>query len=165
MEKRVNKLGVEGNHIVIPETLWEQIKKMCHEETSGYFGVLKTKDKLLRHFYWPKCYKDIKDYVKMCDACQRVGKLFSKKKTMLIISEVFSKINVDACGPLPTSLQGNKYIITALCLVSKYPEAVFVPNIMSKSVAEDFLQVFSRMGFPKKNPNRSRQIFHECSNN
>ena len=154
VKKRVNKLGVEENLIVIPETLREQIKKMCHEETSGHLGILKTKDKLLRHFYWPKCYKDIEDYVKTCDACQRVGKPFDKKKaplmTVPIISEVFSKINVDACGPLPTSSQGNKYIITALCLASKYPEAVPVPDITSKSVVEALLQIFSRMGFPKE---------------
>ena len=44
MKKGVNKLGVKENLIVIPETLREKIKKMCHKETSGHLGILKTKE-------------------------------------------------------------------------------------------------------------------------
>ncbi|GBN69290.1 hypothetical protein AVEN_147376-1 [Araneus ventricosus] len=110
VRKKINKLGGEEYAIVVPETLREQIKTMCHEGTSGHLGVLKTKDRLLRHFFWPNCYKDIEEFVKTCDPCQRVGKTTDKKKAPLVavpvISEVFSKINIDACGPLPTSTQG-----------------------------------------------------------
>ncbi|GBN95052.1 Retrovirus-related Pol polyprotein from transposon 17.6 [Araneus ventricosus] len=154
VRKKINKLGVEEYAIVVPETLREQIKTMCHEGTSGHLGVLKTKDRLLRHFFWPNCYKDIEEFVKTCDPCQRVGKTTDKKKAPLvavpIISEVFSKLNIDACGPLPTSTQGNKFIITVMCLASKYPDAVPVPDITSKSVVNALLQIFSRMGFPRE---------------
>jgi len=61
---------------------------------------------------------------------------------------VFSKINIDTCGPLPTSEFGNKYIITAICLASKYPEAIPVRDISSISVTDALLQIFSRVGFP-----------------
>lgn len=154
VRKKINKLGGEDYAIVVPETLRDQMKTMCHESTSGHLGVLKTKDRLVRHFFWPNCYKDIEEFVKTCDPCQRVGKTTDKKKAPLVavpvISEVFSKINVDACGPLPTSTQGNKFIITAMCLASKYPDAVPVPDITSKSVVNALLQIFSRMGFPKE---------------
>ena len=77
----------------------------------------------------------------------------TKKKAPLvsvpIIAEVFSKLNVDACGPLPISTQGNRYLITVMCLASKYPDAVPVPDITSKSVVNALFQIFSRMGFPK----------------
>ncbi|GFU52809.1 retrovirus-related Pol polyprotein from transposon 412 [Trichonephila clavipes] len=132
----------------------EQIKTICHDGTSGHLGVLKTKDRLLRHFFWPKCYKEIEDFVKTCDPCQRVGKTNDRKKAPLVIVpviyEVFSKINVDTCGPMPISTEGNKYLITVMCLASKYPDAIPVPDITSKSVVNALLQVFSRMGFPRE---------------
>ncbi|GFT38248.1 retrovirus-related Pol polyprotein from transposon 412 [Trichonephila clavipes] len=154
VKKKVNKLGIEEYLIVVPEALREQIKTICHDGTSGHLGVLKTKDRLLRHFFWPKCYKEIEDFVKTCDPCQRVGKTNDRKKALLVtvpvISEVFSKINVDACGPMPISTEGNKYLITIMCLASKYPDAIPVPDIASKSVVNALLQVFSWMGFPRE---------------
>ncbi|GFX12276.1 retrovirus-related Pol polyprotein from transposon 412 [Trichonephila clavipes] len=129
--------------IVVPETLREQIKTICHDGTSGHLGVLKTKDRLLRHFFWPKCYKEIEDFVKTCDPCQRVVKTNDRKKSPLVTvpvtSEVFSKINIDACGPMPISTKGNKYLITVMCLASKYPYAIPVPDITSKSVVNALL--------------------------
>ncbi|GFV77878.1 retrovirus-related Pol polyprotein from transposon 17.6 [Trichonephila clavipes] len=125
--------------------LREQIKTICHDGTSGHLGVLKTKDRLLRHFFWPKCYKEIEPFVKTCDPCQRVGKTNDRKKaplvTVPVISEVFSKITVDACGLIPISTEGNKYLITFMCLASKYPDAIPVPDITSKSVINALLQV------------------------
>ncbi|GFS98427.1 retrovirus-related Pol polyprotein from transposon 412 [Trichonephila clavipes] len=96
----------------------------------------------------------MEDFVKTCDPCQRVGKTNDRKKAPLVIvpviSEIFSKINVDACGPMPISTEGNKYLITVMCLASKYPDAIPVPDITSKSVVNALLQVFSRMGFPRE---------------
>ncbi|GBM16264.1 hypothetical protein AVEN_195374-1 [Araneus ventricosus] len=71
-------------------------------------------------------------------------------KLVPIIQEVFAKINVDAVGPLPITASGKKYLITAMCLASKYPDAVAVSDITSMSVVDALLQIFSRMGFPKE---------------
>ncbi|GFU20212.1 retrovirus-related Pol polyprotein from transposon 412 [Trichonephila clavipes] len=152
VKKKVNKLVIEEYLIVVPEALREPIKTICHDGTSGHLGVLKTKDRLLRHFFWPKCYKEIEDIVKMCDPCQCVGKTNNRKKaplvTVPVISEVFSKINVDACGPMPISTEGNKYLITVMCLATKYPDAIPVPDIASKSVVNTLLQVWHK-GVPE----------------
>ncbi|KAF8783052.1 hypothetical protein HNY73_013265 [Argiope bruennichi] len=52
-----------------------------------------------------------KKFIKTCDSCQRVGKPRDKKKAPLkivpVITEIFTKLNVDACGPLPESTSGN----------------------------------------------------------
>ncbi|GBN01413.1 Uncharacterized protein K02A2.6, partial [Araneus ventricosus] len=140
--------------LVVPAEFRENLKTMIHEGTSAHLGITKTKDRLNRYFFWPNCYKDVENFVRTCDSCQRAGKPGDKKKAPLkivpIISEVFSKINVDACGPLPVTSSGNKYIITAMCLSSKYPDAIAVPNIESTSVVDTLPQIFSRMGFPKE---------------
>ncbi|GBN13018.1 hypothetical protein AVEN_228099-1 [Araneus ventricosus] len=77
------------------------------------------------------------------------GKKKDPMKLVLIIRDVFSKINVVACGPLPTTPSGKKYLITAMSLASKYPDAVPVEDITSTSVADELMQVFSRLGLPK----------------
>ncbi|KAG8178464.1 hypothetical protein JTE90_001827 [Oedothorax gibbosus] len=82
-------------------------------------------------------------------------------KIVPVIQEVFSKINVDACGPLPVTPSGKRYLLTAMCLSSKYPDAVPVEDITSVTVVDALLQIFSRMGFPKVFAVRSRKFFYQ----
>ncbi|GFW98975.1 retrovirus-related Pol polyprotein from transposon 297 [Trichonephila clavipes] len=125
-----------------------------HEAAAAHLGVTKTKDAIFKTFYWPKCFSDVEDFVKTCDKCQRVGKPQDKKKAPLkivpVITEIFTKINIDARGPLPMTPSGNKYIITALCMSSRYPDAIPVANLCSITVVNALLQIFSRMGFPRE---------------
>ncbi|GFY14912.1 retrovirus-related Pol polyprotein from transposon 17.6 [Trichonephila clavipes] len=98
--------------------------------------------------------KDVEEFVKTCDSCQRVGKPRDKVKAPLklvpIISEVFSKINIDAVGPLSVSTKQNRYLITSICVASKYPEAIPVESITSPNVIDALLSIFSRIGFPRE---------------
>ncbi|GFV27985.1 retrovirus-related Pol polyprotein from transposon 17.6 [Trichonephila clavipes] len=127
-----------------------------HEAAAAHLGVTKTKDALFKTFYWPKCFSDVEDFVKTCDThkFQRVGKPQDKKKAPLkivpVITEIFTKINIDASGPLPMTPSGNKYIITALCMSSRYPDTIPVANLCSTTVVNALLQIFSRMGFPRE---------------
>lgn len=149
-----DRLGNLKKMLVVPEEFREKIKTLCHEGTSGHLGCTKSKDKLGRYFYWPNCYKEMEDFVRTCDQCQRAGKPNEKKKAPLklvpVIQEVFSKLNIDACGPLPLTPSGNRYLITAICMSSKYPEAIPVPDISSVTITNALLNIFSRMGFPRE---------------
>ncbi|GFW30434.1 hypothetical protein TNCV_453721 [Trichonephila clavipes] len=86
--------------------------------------------------------------------CQRAGKPNDKKKAPLklvpVIQEVFTKLHIDACGPLPITSKGNRYLITNICMSSKFPEAIPVSVINSVSVTDALLNIFSRMGFPRE---------------
>ncbi|GFS61201.1 hypothetical protein TNCV_3104631 [Trichonephila clavipes] len=97
---------------------------------------------------------DVEEFVKTCDSCQQVGKPRDKAKAPLklvpIISEVFSKINIDAVGPLPVSTKQNRYLIMSICVASKYPEAIPVESITSPNVIDALLSIFSRIGFPRE---------------
>ncbi|GFY03495.1 retrovirus-related Pol polyprotein from transposon 412 [Trichonephila clavipes] len=125
-----------------------------HEAAAAHLGITKREDGKFKTFYWPKCFSDVKDFVKTCDKCPRVGKPQDKKKAPLkivpVITEIFTKINIDASGPLPMTPSGNKYIITALCMSSRYPDAIPVANFCSTTVVNALLQIFRRMGFPRE---------------
>ncbi|GFX02159.1 retrovirus-related Pol polyprotein from transposon 412 [Trichonephila clavipes] len=148
------KRGEEVRQLCVPMKFRLDINKLSHEEIGGHLGVTKTKDRILRHFFWPNVYRDVEEFFKTCDSCQRVGKPRDKAKAPLklvtIISEVFSKINIDAVGPLPVSTKQNSYPITSICLASKYPEAIPVESITSPNVIDALLNIFSRIGFPRE---------------
>lgn len=69
-------------------------------------------------------------------------------KLVPIISEVFSKLSCDLVGPLPKSNKGNKYLLTAVCTYSRYPETIPILNMLSETVTEAIVLVFSRLGYP-----------------
>ncbi|GFV67682.1 retrovirus-related Pol polyprotein from transposon 412 [Trichonephila clavipes] len=160
VKNREDKLGNVVKLIVVPEELRDPIKSLCHEGTSAHLGITKSKDKLKRYFYWPNCYRDMEQFVKTCDQCQRAGKPNDKKKAPLklvpVIQEVFTKLNIDACGPLPITSKGNRYLITAICMSSKFPEAIPVSDISSCS---DY-RVFERFGILV----RHSSVYHPQSN-
>lgn len=151
---QLDHMGEKRKLLVVPKPFRKRILALCHEGTSAHVGVTKSKQRMAKLYFWPRCYQDMEEYVKTCDACQRVGNAQDVIKAPMhltpIISEPFVKINIDACGPLPESETGNRYLITAICLASKYPDAVPVRDISSLNVTDALLQVFSRLGFPKE---------------
>ncbi|GBO23256.1 hypothetical protein AVEN_53555-1 [Araneus ventricosus] len=59
-------------------------------------------------------------------------------------------MNIDAVGPLPNSSKGNSYLLTAICMSSRYPDVIPVTDISSVSVTDALLEIFSKMGFPRE---------------
>ncbi|GFU96491.1 retrovirus-related Pol polyprotein from transposon 17.6 [Trichonephila clavipes] len=51
---------------------------------------------------------------------------------------------------LSLSQQRNTYLITSICVASKYPEAIPVESITSPNVIDALLSIFSRIGFPRE---------------
>ncbi|GBM38884.1 hypothetical protein AVEN_49748-1 [Araneus ventricosus] len=122
--KNKNHFGNVNLQLVIPSDLRNEILALCHESTSAHLFVTKTKDRILRHYFWPNCFKDTESYVRSCDPCQRKGKARDKRKApfqlLPIITEIISKMNIDAIVPLPVSSKNNRYLLTAICMSSKY---------------------------------------------
>ncbi|GFT64560.1 retrovirus-related Pol polyprotein from transposon 17.6 [Trichonephila clavipes] len=108
----------------------------------------------------------MEQFVKTCDQCQRAGKPNDKKKAPLklvpVIQEVFTKLNIDACGPLPITSKGNRYLITAICMSSKFPEAIPVSDISSGTSFTSALttEFFGRFGILV----RHSSVYHPQSN-
>ncbi len=63
------------NHrIYIPQdhALRGEIIAISHDHiTVGHPGIEKTKELVLREYWWPKMKKDIENYVRACETCQR----------------------------------------------------------------------------------------------
>ena len=59
------------HQIVVPTPLRSNLLSLAHETpAAGHLGVAKTKDRLLRHFYWPSVSRDTRNFCRSCDVCQ-----------------------------------------------------------------------------------------------
>jgi len=60
----------------VREDEMREILKACHDEPcGGHFADKRIEYIILSlGYYWPSIFKDAKEYVKICDSCQRVGK-------------------------------------------------------------------------------------------
>jgi hypothetical protein len=70
----------------------------------GHFTTKITQRKILDvRYWWPTMYRDVHDYYKSCDACQRTRGLAIQSLTKLVTSlleEPFMKWGLDFMGPI-----------------------------------------------------------------
>ncbi len=62
----------------------------------------------------------------------------------------FERIGMDLIGPLERSTRGHQFALVLVDYTTRYPEAVALRNISTKSVAEALFSIISRVGIPKK---------------
>nr|XP_042908923.1 uncharacterized protein LOC122271498 [Parasteatoda tepidariorum] len=76
------RLGEIKKLLVIPEKFRSRILKLCHESISGHLGVTKSKHRVARYYFWSKCYKEMEEFVRTCNSCQKAGKPNDKKRLL-----------------------------------------------------------------------------------
>ena len=95
----------------------------CHaSQYGGHFAGDKTTQKILQSgFYWPTLLKYCFEWVKHCDACQRMGNLSRRNEMPLqgiLVVQIFYVRGIDFMGPFSSSF-GNMYILLAVDYVFK----------------------------------------------
>ena len=144
------------NHqIMVPKIYRSEILSLAHENPMlGQLGVNKTYHKILNHFYWPGLKTDVSNYCRSCHTCQVVGKpnqVISKAGLQPIpaFDEPFSRIIIDCVGPLPKTKSGYEYLLTVMCASTRFPEAIPLRNIKTKTIVKALVKFFTFVGLPK----------------
>ena len=138
---------------IIRDYEFEGLMYIMHDhEIAGHFGKDATYERIKEKFYWKGMLKDIEEYVKSCDRCQRRGKTKGKHELHSIkVEEPFSRIGIDIVGPLPESKNGNRYIVVAMDYFTKWPEARALREATAKEVAKFIYEdIICRHGCPKR---------------
>ena len=65
------------------------------------------------------------------------------------IDEPFSRIIIDCVGPLPKTKSGNEYLLTIMCASTRFPEAIPLRNIKTKTIVRALVKFFTFVGLPK----------------
>lgn len=104
----------------VPSHLRDAVKQQYH-----YNNVHCATDRLAATiaeagYYWPNQYKDLHNYVKQCLPCQSHNMQSIKPFSMTtdILPYPFAKASLDVAGPFPTTLSGNRIVVTFLDLFS-----------------------------------------------
>ena len=142
--------------LLVPKQQRLAVLRLAHDAIlSGHMGVRKTKGKILTSFWWPGVDKDVRNYCRSCDICQktvakgRVSMLPLGK--MPVIDTPFSRVAIDLIGPIhPPSDNGNRFILTVVDYATRYPEAKPLQKIDTETVAEALVDIYSRVGIPRE---------------
>jgi len=110
---------------------------------------------VIAHFFWPGVHDDVKRYCYSCDVCQRTVAKVRVVKTPLrkipLMDSPFKRVTVDLTGPIaPVTERGNRYILTTVDYVTRYPEATALKSIEAETVAEALMTMFTRVGIPEE---------------
>ena len=141
--------------IIVPKPYRSEILSLAHDTPlSGHLGINKTFQKILTHFYWPGIRKDVVEFCKTCHTCQIVGKpnqVIPKAplKPIPAFEEPFSRVMIDCVGPLPKTKSGNQYLLTIMCVSTRFPEAIPLKNIKAKTIVQALTKFFTLVGLPK----------------
>ena len=145
----------DGNlkSVVVPFSERRKILQSCHNDRiSGHLGIRNTLGRLKPRYYWPGMRKDVKIYIGGCEICnKRKMPLKHKRAPMKICKSGYpmERIAADILGELPTTNDGNKYILVISDYYTKWTEAHAMPNMEASTVAEIVVkEVFSRFGVP-----------------
>lgn len=137
---------------VIKWTEVEPVLYMMHSHpTAGHLGTDAMYYKISERYYWDQMYRDVQNYVRSCEICQKRGK--SKRKEPLHpiqVGRAFERIGIDLVGPLPITARNNRYIIVATDYLTRWPEAKAVPDAGAETLAKFiFEEIVCRHGVPK----------------
>ena len=140
--------------LVLPMQCRNTVLQLAHDiPLSGHLGKKKTTQRLLQRFYWPTIHRDVAEYCRTCDVCQKMTRQKARRVPMIplpIIEEPFSRIAMDIVGPLPKSRSGKRYILVICDYATRYPEAVALRFTDAECIAEELVTVFSRVGVPRE---------------
>ena len=141
------------NHqIVVPRVYHPEILNLAHETPmSSHLGVNKTYHKILNHFYWPGLKSDVSQFCKSCHTCQMVGKpnqtiQKAHLQSVPAFDEPFSRIIIDCVGLLPKTKSGHEYLLTIMCVSTRFPEAIPLRNIKTKNIVKALVKFFTPVG-------------------
>jgi hypothetical protein len=112
----------------VPDHEMHAILRACHDGPyGGHHGGDRTAAKVLQSgFYWPTLFKDAHNYIKNCDACQRMGNIGKRQEMAMnynLIIEPFDVWGMDYMGPFTVS-NGYTHILVAVDYVTKWVEAI-----------------------------------------
>jgi hypothetical protein len=125
------------NQFIVPQTLRRVIFDHNHGH-SGHLGILKTLQKIRERCYWPGYERDITEWIRSCELCQKRKAPQPTPVTPLgtiAASYPFERVSWDIMGPLTMSDRGNQYILVVMDIFSKWVEAFPLQSTTADTLA------------------------------
>ena len=143
--------GVEHLQLCIPRKMVKDILELLHDTpTAGHLGTKKTTERVVARFYWNGWRQDVEDYYRSCTICGERNAPTEMPRQKLGTSASgypMEHVAIDVVGPLPTTAQGNRFILVVNDYFTKWPEAYAIPNHEAETIARKLINEWiSRYG-------------------
>ncbi|KAJ1519187.1 hypothetical protein ONE63_011207 [Megalurothrips usitatus] len=145
-----------GGLLVVPRAMTAKLIRDFHEPPwAAHASRERTLQKLRERFWWPGMYTQVLRHTRACHSCAlhkrgthgRVAPL----QEPVVPRAPFEAVATDLYGPLPVSISsGAQYILVAVCLQTRWAEAVPLRDTKAATVARAIVQeVCCRYGTPQ----------------
>ena len=128
------------SQVVIPASLRHDVLISCPEgPTAGHLGHIKTYEKVRQRYYWHGMFKDIEHWCRTCIDCAMRKRPRNHHKAPLLpipVQGPFDRLAMDILGPLPTTHDGNRYILVFSDYYTRWPEEYALASIEEPRVAQ-----------------------------
>jgi hypothetical protein len=141
------------HQVVVPKSLCRHVCQAYHESEFGaHVGFARVYERVLRKYYWPTMYEDIKNYVESCSICQRKrnpprsrSRYYDRKP----VWKPFQRVSMDYMdmGAKATE-SGNRQLLVAIDHLTNWVEAFPCTNTDSKTAMDAIMFLSTRYGVP-----------------
>ena len=143
-------VGEQVQLMALPLSARKNVLHLAHEGL-GHMCAKRVQSLIKQRFTWPGLRKDIQQHCVSCEICQRSRKSPARRAPMVeraVLTEPFESLAFDLVGPIPTGKGGARFLLTAICMASRWPEAIPLKTVTAADVAEGMVEIFSRTGIP-----------------
>lgn len=131
------------------EEIHEILTRHHTTPTGGHVGQHRLYLKLREIYKWKNMKFDIKNFIQACEKC-KINKIHRHTKEAQVVtttpSKPFEVLSADTVGPFARTNNGNRYILTIQCNLTKYVILIPIPtkeaNVIAKALVDNFILIY-----------------------
>lgn len=122
----------------------EIIREAHNGDYSMHLGENKTRERIKERHFWKSLDRDVEEFIKTCDICQKNKLTRIRPREEAIIPDTplnpNDKIAMDLIGPFPKTKRGNTYILSIQDLLTKYLILIPMKDQRAESIINNLLE-------------------------
>jgi hypothetical protein len=135
--------GYSITQLVLPKQIVQDVIKQIHTSIyHAHLGRRKTLSKITSRFYRPFIKKDVKNFIKECDSCQKIKEYIHKHNANLLFltpSRPNQLVTTDFAGPFKVTVRGNVHIII-ICHFTSFLQLYGIQNTQATTAANKIVE-------------------------
>ncbi len=140
--------------LVVPQSMRTNFMHYYHDNPlGGHLGQLKTLLKIIEVSWWPSVRRDVWQYIKSCEVCQKYKPSNTKPSGLLQSSQITEPghtLGIDLMGPFPSSKKQNNYLLVTVDYYTKWLEMFLLRDAKTQKIVKILREeIFTRWGVPK----------------
>lgn len=121
-----------------------------NHDLSSHFGVDRTLARIRNFYYFPRMKSYVRRHIASCIefllAKNKVGKQVGELHLIPVGKRPFEIVNVDHLGPFVSSTKKNKYILGAICNLTKFVQLYAVRDVKARTTVRKLEDLIDRFG-------------------